>query len=138
MRRQTSAKAVAWVLVATSACGCGGPGEEHFGPRMEQGSSQDPIWREYWVPIDHAERERNPSVQVVWNLVPPCPGRVIADIGAGGGFFAFRWAQAVGPTGFIYAVDIDQRMTRKLSYERASRGGWQHGRDPRAGGPAWA
>jgi arsenite methyltransferase len=39
------------------------------------------------------------------------PGEQIADIGSGGGYFTFRFAQAVGPGGKVYAVDIDQDMT---------------------------
>ena len=34
------------------------------------------------------------------------PGMAVADIGAGTGFFTLLFAQAVGPTGVVYAVDI--------------------------------
>lgn len=34
------------------------------------------------------------------------PGQMVADIGAGTGFFAQLMAQEVGPTGRVYAVDI--------------------------------
>lgn len=36
------------------------------------------------------------------------PGNVIADLGAGSGPFEVPFAQAVGPTGKVYAVDIDR------------------------------
>ena len=36
------------------------------------------------------------------------PGAHVADIGAGGGYFTFRLADAVGPTGKVYAVDVDE------------------------------
>ena len=36
------------------------------------------------------------------------PGAQVADLGAGGGYFTFRLANAVGPTGKVYAVDIDK------------------------------
>ena len=36
------------------------------------------------------------------------PGARVADLGAGGGYFTFRLADAVGPTGKVYAVDIDK------------------------------
>jgi arsenite methyltransferase len=35
------------------------------------------------------------------------PGARVADLGAGGGYFTFRLAQAVGSAGRVYAVDID-------------------------------
>lgn len=85
-------------------------------------SADDPIWRELWVPIDNPERERSGSVRLVQELVDARPGMVIADVGAGGGFFTFQWARQVGATGFIHSIDIDRRMTRKLSYESAARG----------------
>ncbi len=37
-------------------------------------------------------------------------GEVVADIGAGSGYFAFRFAHHVGDTGKVYAVDINPDM----------------------------
>ncbi len=38
------------------------------------------------------------------------PGETVADIGAGSGYFTVRLARAVGPSGKVYAVDIDPGM----------------------------
>jgi arsenite methyltransferase len=38
------------------------------------------------------------------------PGDQVADLGSGGGYFTFRLAEAVGPAGKVYAVDIDRDM----------------------------
>ena len=38
----------------------------------------------------------------------PERGNVVADLGAGGGFFLAELSRRVGPTGRIYAVDIDE------------------------------
>ncbi len=38
------------------------------------------------------------------------PGKTIADIGSGGGYFSLRFAQAVGNSGKVYAVDVDLKM----------------------------
>jgi arsenite methyltransferase len=40
------------------------------------------------------------------------PGDHVADLGSGGGYFTFRLANAVGPAGKVYAVDIDREMTQ--------------------------
>ena len=51
------------------------------------------------------------------------PGFVVADLGSGGGYFTFKLAEAVGPTGTVYAVDIDQDMIdliTKTAKERAA------------------
>ena len=38
------------------------------------------------------------------------PGQIIADIGSGGGYFSFRFADAVGKKGKVYVVDTDQGL----------------------------
>jgi ubiquinone/menaquinone biosynthesis C-methylase UbiE len=38
------------------------------------------------------------------------PGAVIADLGSGSGYFTFRLADAAGPKGKVYAVDVDPDM----------------------------
>jgi len=61
------------------------------------------------------------SDKVIATLQIP-PGAVIADIGAGGGYFTFHLAKAAGPNGKVYAVDID-RGTNQLIDERANKEG---------------
>jgi ubiquinone/menaquinone biosynthesis C-methylase UbiE len=41
-------------------------------------------------------------------------GAVVADLGAGGGYFTFRLADAVGQAGKVFAVDIDPEMTELI------------------------
>jgi len=43
------------------------------------------------------------------------PGEVIADIGAGSGYFTFRLAQFVGDKGKVYAVDVSPDMIRHVN-----------------------
>jgi arsenite methyltransferase len=38
------------------------------------------------------------------------PGERVADVGSGSGYFTFALANAVGPEGKVYAVDVDQEM----------------------------
>ena len=45
------------------------------------------------------------------------PGDHIADLGAGGGYFTFKLANAVGATGKVYAVDIDREMTDLIAQQ---------------------
>jgi ubiquinone/menaquinone biosynthesis C-methylase UbiE len=42
------------------------------------------------------------------------PGDRVADLGAGGGYFTFRLADAVGAKGRVYAVDVDEGMIDHL------------------------
>jgi len=42
-------------------------------------------------------------------------GDVVADVGAGTGYFAVRFARAVGDEGRVYAVDVSPEMIRYLN-----------------------
>ena len=42
------------------------------------------------------------------------PGAVACDIGAGPGYFTLRLARAVGPRGFVYAVDVEPKILDAL------------------------
>jgi predicted methyltransferase len=50
------------------------------------------------------------------------PGAKVADLGSGGGYFTFRLARAVGPTGRVYAVDVDEGMNEHVTEEAADQG----------------
>lgn len=43
------------------------------------------------------------------------PGDRVADLGAGGGYFTFRLAKTVGPSGKVYAVDVDEGLVEALT-----------------------
>ena len=49
------------------------------------------------------------------------PGSTVADIGAGVGYFTFRMAERVGPTGIVYGQDIQPEMIRLLKENMATR-----------------
>jgi ubiquinone/menaquinone biosynthesis C-methylase UbiE len=49
------------------------------------------------------------------------PGTIVADIGAGDGRFAFAVAQLVGPSGKVFATEIDQEKLAALRSDVAKR-----------------
>jgi len=51
--------------------------------------------------------------------------RPLSPFGAGSGYFTFRLADAVGPTGKVYAVDIDAEMNADLA-KRVQDKGYQN------------
>lgn len=50
------------------------------------------------------------------------PGARVADLGAGGGYFTWYLAAAVGPHGKVYAVEIDDTALVIIEREMKSRG----------------
>jgi cyclopropane fatty-acyl-phospholipid synthase-like methyltransferase len=50
------------------------------------------------------------------------PGARVADLGSGGGDFTFRLAEAVGPSGRVFAVDVDEGMNAYVRDEATRRG----------------
>ena len=51
-------------------------------------------------------------------------GSVVADLGAGGGWFTVRLARRVGPNGIVYAEDIQPQMIEAIN-RRVEREGLQ-------------
>ena len=48
-------------------------------------------------------------------------GQQVADVGAGGGYFTFRLAQAVGTAGRVYAVDLDPDLLAYVAAQAEAR-----------------
>ncbi|TVM03401.1 MAG: SAM-dependent methyltransferase [Candidatus Brocadia sp. WS118] len=72
------------------------------------------FWRDSW---QHPE-------QVVHALEIQA-GQYIADLGSGSGYFTFRFADAVGPAGKVYAVDVDPGMNKYVE-KQTGKSGHQH------------
>jgi ubiquinone/menaquinone biosynthesis C-methylase UbiE len=72
----------------------------------------DPLRRLF----EHPERLVQPYVK---------EGHVVADLGCGSGYYALTLADLVGPTGKVYAVDLDEKAIRALS-KRAEKAGYRN------------
>jgi ubiquinone/menaquinone biosynthesis C-methylase UbiE/rhodanese-related sulfurtransferase len=59
-------------------------------------------------------RESWQKVEEIFAAMAVRPGAVVADVGAGGGFFTSRLAKAVGPGGQVLAVDIGASVLDRL------------------------
>lgn len=61
-----------------------------------------------WLERPERESEENPTLLI--ESLKLKPGQVVADIGAGTGYFSRRMAKAVGAEGLVYGVDIQAEM----------------------------
>jgi ubiquinone/menaquinone biosynthesis C-methylase UbiE len=61
-----------------------------------------------WLERREREDEENPDLAM--RLIRVQRGSTVADLGAGSGYYTIRLARAVGDTGKVYAVDIQQGM----------------------------
>lgn len=60
--------------------------------------------------LDREERETEEAPTRALSIMKVTPGSSVADIGAGSGYFTERLARLVGPTGKVYAADIQAGM----------------------------
>jgi ubiquinone/menaquinone biosynthesis C-methylase UbiE len=71
--------------------------------------------------LERPEREQEERPDALLAALKLKPGDVVADIGAGTGYYSWRLAKAVGATGRVYAVDIQQEMLDLLQRKMAER-----------------
>ena len=64
--------------------------------------------------LDRSEREREEQPAKALDLMGIEPGMTVADVGAGTGYMTLRIAKRVGPSGKVYANDIQPEMLDKL------------------------
>lgn len=50
------------------------------------------------------------------------PGMSVADLGSGAGFYSILLGRAVGPSGKVYAVDVQKSLLQKIQADSAAQG----------------
>jgi SAM-dependent methyltransferase len=113
---------LALALVAFHAVGIGQP-FDRLAAASSTAAAQSPgvhplTGRQYALPmsaagaawLDRTEREREEATELSIRLIEVKPGSVVADVGAGSGYYSTRLARLVGPGGRVYASDIQPAM----------------------------
>jgi ubiquinone/menaquinone biosynthesis C-methylase UbiE len=72
--------------------------------------------------LERPEREDEEAPSKALDALELKPGMVVADIGAGSGYYASRMARRVAPSGRVYATDIQQGMIDLLDRRIRSEG----------------
>jgi ubiquinone/menaquinone biosynthesis C-methylase UbiE len=73
------------------------------------------------APLRRANADAAGEMKRLAALMDWKPGTVVADIGAGDGSFAFAAAQLVGPSGKVFATEIDEEKLAALRADVAKR-----------------
>lgn len=71
--------------------------------------------------LERPEREKEEHASKLLPSLKIKPGDVVADIGAGSGFYTLKLADIVGPKGKVYAVDIQPEMLNIIRKRVAAR-----------------
>lgn len=69
--------------------------------------------------LDRSERESEENPEGALDAIGIKPGMVVADVGAGTGYFSLRMARRVGPMGKVYAEDVQPEMLHRLRQNAA-------------------
>lgn len=64
--------------------------------------------------LERAERIYEERPERVLAALELKPGMIVADVGAGSGYYSWRMAERVGPGGTVYAVDVQPEMVAIL------------------------
>ena len=64
--------------------------------------------------FESAGRDQRLQIDRVMEILGIAPGKVVADVGAGSGWFTVRASRKVTPTGRVYAVDINPEAIRYI------------------------
>lgn len=72
--------------------------------------------------LERPERDTEEHTEKLVEQLKLKPGQVVADIGAGTGYFSRRIAEKVGPSGQVLAVDIQPEMLELLTNKMAAAG----------------
>lgn len=83
-------------------------------PAGQQRKTSEPYTGDLTV-FDYPGRDERLQINRVMDLLGITPGKSVADIGAGSGWFTVRAAKRVGEAGLVYAVDINSEATRYIS-----------------------
>lgn len=79
-----------------------------------------------WIKtLESPARIQNLKIPETVSALKLKPGAVVADLGAGSGLFEGPLAEAVGPSGMVYAVDIDAGLIDAIA-RKATAGGWRN------------
>lgn len=120
-RRILGSSAFAWVLVLAApslAWTQATETEPSVKPGINRNFLDPDLDVEEWIARFEVEsREVFAAKDAVLRALRLTPGMTVADVGAGTGLYTIHFARAVGPEGFVYAVDISPRFVEHIAQQ---------------------
>jgi ubiquinone/menaquinone biosynthesis C-methylase UbiE len=101
--------ALAVLLLSLSPCFARGASQAAGSGQVEQRKTSEPYTGDLSV-FDSPGRDERLHIDRVMDILGVTPGKSVADIGAGSGWFTVRAARRVGTGGIAYAVDINPEV----------------------------
>lgn len=106
------------------------PAPYQTGPRTRDGIGKYYFGREiahymthFAAPwLERPERAAEERPDLVMKALALKPGNLVADVGCGTGYYSWRMAEAVGPKGVVYGVEIQPEMLDLLAGKMKERG----------------
>jgi predicted methyltransferase len=83
-------------------------------PQAEQRKTSTPYTGDLSI-FDSPGRDERLQINRVMDILGITPGKTVADIGAGSGWFTVRAAKRVGDSGIVYAVDINPEAIQYIA-----------------------
>ena len=65
--------------------------------------------------LEGPDREAWQKPELIMDALGIADGSIVADLGAGGGWFTVRLARRVGPQGVVYAEDVQKEMIESIA-----------------------
>jgi SAM-dependent methyltransferase len=119
-------KAIAYLTLPLCLCAPLGPRPAHA-QTTPSSAAQSPPQRPTSTPytgdlsiFDYPDRDKKLHIDRVMDLLDIGPGKSVADVGAGSGWFTVRAAARVGAGGTVYAEDINPKAIEYIT-ERAGK-----------------
>ena len=96
-----------------------GAGQNPVPPQVPKRATSTPYTGDLTI-FDSPGRDQRLQINRVMDILGIAPGKNVADIGAGSGWFTVRAARRVGPAGTVYAVDINPDAIRYIDHRMKS------------------
>ncbi|HJS98291.1 MAG TPA: class I SAM-dependent methyltransferase [Terriglobales bacterium] len=90
-------------------------GQNPLPPEVQKRATSTPYTGDLTV-FDSPGRDQRLQINRIMDMLGITPGKNVADIGAGSGWFTMRAARRVAPAGTVYAVDINPDAIRYIDH----------------------